>query len=207
MSSSNTPPGMRQQRALERRAAVIEAALLEFLAKGFAATRIEDIAKRAQVAKGSVYLYFSDKEVLFAEAVRSEIMPTARQVHAILDGHDSSPRAAIEQGLGILIERMTTTRAGDVLRLILGESLRFPHLTGFYREEVVRPALQKITLLLQRARDQGLLRLDAVSEFPILLMAPMLALVVAQGIAPRLAVEPTALLRTHLDLIFASPAD
>src|ERR1700716_3376157 len=65
------PPANRAERAAERRAAIVEAALDEFIARGFAATRLDDVAKRAGVAKGTIYLHFTDKEALFQELVRT----------------------------------------------------------------------------------------------------------------------------------------
>src|SRR5437762_6697473 len=61
----------RAERAAERRAAIIEAALEEFIARGFTATRIDDVAKRAGVAKGTIYLHFKDKESMFEELIRT----------------------------------------------------------------------------------------------------------------------------------------
>src|SRR5438105_9068856 len=65
----------RAARAAERRQAIIEAALDEFVARGFAATRLDDVAKRAGVAKGTIYLHFKDKEALFQELIRTALVP------------------------------------------------------------------------------------------------------------------------------------
>ena len=203
MARPSPTGGKRQQKAEERRSRLLESALEEFLANGFAATRVEDVAARAGIAKGTVYLYCRDKEELFAEAVRSEILPTAHQVHAMLEEGSAHPRIAIERALGTLLQRLATTRTGDVMRLILGESLRFPHLTEFYRNEIVFPAIARIRSLLVRSRAEGQLRVDAIAEFPQLLMAPMLFTVLVKGIAPQLATDPSAMLKVHLDSLFA----
>src|SRR5512139_220832 len=65
----------RAERAAERRQAIIEAAMEEFISRGFAATRLDDIAKRAGVAKGTIYLHFKDKESMFEELIRTAIVP------------------------------------------------------------------------------------------------------------------------------------
>lgn len=192
----------RAQRAEQRRRRLLESALEEFLASGFAATRIEDIAARAGIAKGTVYLHCRDKEELFAEAVRSEMIPLASRVHAMLEDGAAPPRAVIEKALGTLLHRLATTRTGDVMRLILGESLRFPHLTEFYRNEIVFPAVMRMRALLERAKAQGTLRSPAIADFPQLVIAPMLLTVVAKGIAPQLAADPAAMLKAHLDCLF-----
>src|SRR5262245_19030548 len=74
-SSRATAPSNRAERAAERRAAIVDAAMQEFIARGFAATRLDDIAKRAGVAKGTIYLHFNDKESMFEELIRTAIVP------------------------------------------------------------------------------------------------------------------------------------
>src|SRR4051812_23244939 len=79
--ASSKPVSSRAERAAERRAAIVEAALDEFVARGFAATRLEDVAKRAGVAKGTIYLHFKDKESMFEELVRTVIVPVVGRLH------------------------------------------------------------------------------------------------------------------------------
>src|SRR5712692_6182177 len=74
-AASLKPPSSRAARAAERRQAIIEAALDEFVARGFAATRLDDVARRAGVAKGTIYLHFKDKEALFQELIRTALVP------------------------------------------------------------------------------------------------------------------------------------
>src|SRR3954470_18864295 len=77
------PASSRATRAAERRAAIVEAAMEEFIARGFAATRLDDIAKRAGVAKGTIYLHFKDKESMFEELVRTVIVPVVTRLTAL----------------------------------------------------------------------------------------------------------------------------
>src|ERR1044072_2458617 len=74
------PASSRATRAAERRDAIVEAAMEEFIARGFAATRLDDIAKRAGVAKGTIYLHFKDKESMFEELVRTVIGPLGNRL-------------------------------------------------------------------------------------------------------------------------------
>src|SRR5512144_2837871 len=76
------PASSRAARAAERRAAIVEAALEEFIARGFAATRLDDIARRAGVAKGTIYLHFKDKESMFEELIRTALVPLIGRLHA-----------------------------------------------------------------------------------------------------------------------------
>ena len=89
---SSKPPSSREQRAANRRQAIVEAALDEFIARGYAATRLDDVAQRAGVAKGTIYLHFKDKEALFQELVRTALVP--------LIGRLAAPPLLRGQGVG-----------------------------------------------------------------------------------------------------------
>lgn len=185
--------------AQERREAVLEAALAEFIAKGFAATRIEDVAHRAGVAKGTVYLHFRDKEDLFAAAVRAEMAPLAAALAARLEDEAAKPKAALEAVLAALLQRVAETRTGDVIRLIMSETIRFPEVTRFYRDEIVFPMMRRVSALLRRAQAAGELRTDATADFPQLVIAPLLLAALARGFdLETVTGPPDAMLKAHL---------
>src|SRR4029079_8281217 len=115
----------RAERAAERRQAIVEAAMEEFIARGFAATRLDDIAKRAGVAKGTIYLHFKDKESMFEEWIRTAIVPLVGRLHAP-PPPSGSIRDAVETFARVFIEEIATTRRGDIVRLIVAEGPRFP---------------------------------------------------------------------------------
>jgi AcrR family transcriptional regulator len=209
MSEKPTRPrGRRELMAEERREAVLEAALAAFIASGFAATRIEDVARRADVAKGTIYLHFKDKEDLFAAAVRAEMAPLAAGLTDLLEDDAAQPKAALEAALTALLQRLTETRTGDVIRLIMSETLRFPEVTRFYRDEIVAPMLGRISTLLKRARAAGELRTPETADFPQLVIAPLLLVALTRGFD----LEPATgsaddLLRVHLRNIFGGTPD
>src|SRR5882724_350279 len=124
-----TPP--LAERQAEKRSAILNAALDEFSASGFAATRLDDVARRAGVAKGTIYLYFRDKETLFQELVRVMVHPL---VGAITTAplQDLPIRAVLEMILEVFVKEILGTRRKDVLRLIIAEGPRFPVLAEFY---------------------------------------------------------------------------
>src|SRR5256885_6088055 len=117
----------RAERAAERRQAIIEAALDEFTARGFAATRLDDIAKRAGVAKGTIYLHFKDKESMFEELIRTAIVPLIGRMHAP-PPIGGSVRDAVEAFAKVFIEEVASTRRGDIVRVIVAEGPRFPEI-------------------------------------------------------------------------------
>src|SRR5829696_794579 len=107
------PSGARARRAAERRDAILAAALDEFSARGFAATRLDDVAKRANVAKGTIYLYFADKEALFQELIRAQLSPVVGGViHA---SHADIPlRVFTKQLIEVFVREVLGTRRKDV---------------------------------------------------------------------------------------------
>src|SRR5215510_94781 len=118
--NSAIPMGTRAQRAAERRDAILAAALDEFAAQGFAAARLDDVAKRAGVTKGTIYLYFADKETLFQELIRAQLSPVVGGViHA---SHADVPvRKFAEQLIEVFAREVLGTRRKDVIRLIITE--------------------------------------------------------------------------------------
>src|ERR1700742_3084022 len=115
----------RAARAAERREAIVEAAMEEFVARGFAATRLDDIAKRAGVAKGTIYLHFKDKESMFEELIRTAIVPLV----GTLTGPPPAGapvRDTIERFALTFIEEVVSTPRADIVRLIVAEGTRFP---------------------------------------------------------------------------------
>src|SRR5262245_62598394 len=107
----------RAERAAERREAIIEAAMDEFIARGFAATRLDDVASRAGVAKGTIYLHFKDKEALFEELIRTAIVPLVSRLAAGPPSFEGSVRDMIEGFVRTFVHEVTTTRRGDIVRL------------------------------------------------------------------------------------------
>ena len=141
VSPKAEPASNRAERAAERREAIIEAAMDEFIARGFAATRLDDVAKRAGVAKGTIYLHFKDKESMFEELIRTAIVPLVNRLVQAAPPAGASVRDMIEGFARTFIHEVTTTRRGDIVRLIVAEGPRFPEIADFYYREVVSKGL------------------------------------------------------------------
>ena len=178
------PASSRAERAAERRAAIIEAALDEFIARGFAATRLDDVAKRAGVAKGTIYLHFTDKEALFQELVRTALVPLiGRLMTAPPAG--GSVRAIARGVRRDLRARGGGTRRGDIVRLIMAEGARFPALAEFYYREVVSRGMAGMRALLELGIARGEIRNEALTRFPQIVVAPAIVAVIWQGLFGR----------------------
>ena len=193
----------RAEQADERRQAILDAALDEFAQSGFAATKIDDVAARAGVAKGTVYLHFADKEALFEAILRHALSPVVAGIGAIPTDGEIRIKLLFEQLALPLMRDIVETRRGDVLRLLVSEGKRFPRLAEFYHSEILVPARAHLRRLLAKAAENGELRNPAIADFPHLIAAPMLMAVIWQGLFQRLdPLDFEALFRTHLDTIF-----
>lgn len=197
-------PSKRLAGATERRAAIVAAGLDEFTAKGFAATRLDDVAKRAGVAKGTIYLHFKDKEALFQELVRTALGPLITRVSNPPVGPEAgSARAAIETLADTFIREVVGTKRGDIPRLIISEGTRFPELADFYYREVIAHGIAGMRKLIEYGIARGEIRHSGLAEFPQLLAAPLLVAVIWQGLFGKHApLDAAAMLRIHLDVIF-----
>jgi AcrR family transcriptional regulator len=192
----------RAARQAERREAILAAALEEFSASGFASTRLDDVAKRAGVAKGTIYLYFRDKESLFQELVRAMLSPLVAKLEAA-PVMDLPARAIAEAIADLFVREIFGTRRQDVIRLIIAEGARFPTLAEFYYHEVIERVVAAVRAVLKHAIDRGELSSDALARFPQLLVAPALVALVWNGLFNRFApLDVRELMRAHIELLF-----
>src|SRR5258705_2057994 len=192
----------RAVRQAERRQAILDAALEEFAGRGFEATRLDDVARRAGIAKGTIYLYFRDKESLFQELVRTMLSPV---VGTLLEPRiaELPVRAVGEAIADLFVREIFGTRRKDVVRLIIAEGPRFPKIAEFYYHEVIERVVPAMRVIMARAAARGELRNDALARFPQLLVAPALMAIVWEGLFGRFApLDVRAVLRAHMELLF-----
>jgi AcrR family transcriptional regulator len=195
------PGNVREAKSAARRQAILDAALEEFSAAGFAAARLDDVAGRAGVAKGTIYLYFADKETLFQELARSMLAPLVGHVENLAKVEVPFPLLA--HGLvDVMVREVLETRRKDVIRLIISEGTRFPALAEFYHREVLSKVFAGLRKVLQRAVERGELRHRALVEFPQLLAAPLLVAVIWNSVFGHLQpLDARAMLKAHLDIL------
>jgi AcrR family transcriptional regulator len=192
----------RAEKSAARREAVLAAALDEFSARGFAATRIDDVARRAGVAKGTIYLYFHDKEALFQELVRTMLVPLVLALEA--PPPDVPIRVLLQAFADLFVRELYGTKRRDVLRLVITEGPRFPKLAEFYYRTVVERAMTALRGLLDRAEKRGELKDDALKRFPQLVIAPGIVAIIWSGLFDRFApLDVAAMLDAHLNILFS----
>jgi len=194
--------GTREARSAARREAILAAALDEFSARGFAATRLDDVAQRAGVAKGTIYLYFRDKESLFQELIRTMLTPLVGTIEAL--GKADLPISALaEHFADLFVREVYETRRKDVIRLMIAEGRRFPNLAEFYYREVLSRIIAAVRALLARAAARGEAPAGLV-DFPQIIAAPGLVAIIWSGLFERFEpLDVRAMMKTHFDLLFA----
>lgn len=203
LCDSADPPRRRRK---EARPQELTAAALElFTERGFAATRLEDIAVRAGVSKGTLYLYFDSKEALFEAVIREGIIPAMNEGRTMLEEHQGSASELLRCLLLGWWELLGESPLGGVPKLMVSEAGNFPKVAAFYRENVIDPGRALLREALQRGMDQGEFRPVDVGMAVDVIFAPILMLAVWRySIGPCCAEEerdPVRFLDTHFDLL------
>jgi AcrR family transcriptional regulator len=191
---------------------LLAAALELFVERGFASTRLEDVARRAGVSKGTLYLYFENKEELFKAVVRDSLVPIigeAEDIIASFDGPSDELMRAIILGWW---QRSGESKTSGIPKLIMSEAGNFPDIACFYREEVIDRGSRMIASMLERAVARGEFRPIDVSAMTQVLIAPMLMLMTwkhSVGPCEQAALDPQTFLNNFLDMALhglAAPA-
>jgi AcrR family transcriptional regulator len=148
--------GCRWRRRKEARPGeIIDAALDLFVEKGFAATKLTDVAARAGVSKGTVYLYFDSKETLFQDMIRETLLPHLEQAELRVDKHEGSS-AELMYGLSAhWRETIMDNKISGIPKLVIAEAGNFPEIARFYVEHVVKRGTALVQRILQRGVDKG----------------------------------------------------
>ncbi|MGC2660633.1 MAG: TetR/AcrR family transcriptional regulator [Bryobacteraceae bacterium] len=189
--------------AAGRDRAILKAALQEFTRSGFAAARMEDIARKAGVAKGTIYLRFKDKEALFEAIVRGEISPLVSSATAPPEPGEPI-RVFLERTIIPLVSEPGRSRRTAVIRLLIGEASRFPKLAEFYYRTIIEPGLAAFGRLAQQAFATGELSTDAALRYPHLLVAPAIVGLLWSGLFDRFCpIDLEDMVRAHFKVLFA----
>ena len=199
-------PVRRERRKQARAGELLDAALALFVEKGFAATRVEEVAARAGVSKGTLFLYFPSKEELFKAVVHEN---AARHLDDALREVSEFTGSSAEL-LREFIRRWWTqyggTAAAGLTKLIMSEAANFPDLARFYQDEVVQPGHRLLHLILQRGVDRGEFRPLDVRHTAHLVVAPLVHLCtwrhsLGACCSAEHELDPLALLAQHADML------
>ncbi|MGU3494598.1 TetR/AcrR family transcriptional regulator [Xanthobacteraceae bacterium A53D] len=173
-----TPRSRRAPDKAARRADILNAALKVFAASGFASARLDDVAKEAGIAKGTLYLYFADKQALFEGLIKENLAPIPAIAGDVISGFPGSTEDLIRALAAMLLARIQTPDVRQVMQLMISEGHRFPDLAAFHYREVVEPGLAAVRAIVARGAARGEIGGEALHRHPQALIAPFLTAVV-----------------------------
>jgi AcrR family transcriptional regulator len=166
----------RERRKQARPGELLDAALDLFVEKGFSAARVDEVAARAGVSKGTLFLYFQSKEDLFKAVVRENIVhqfPKWQEEFVLFQGSSAD---MLRYALLSWWERIGKTRASGIAKLVMSEAQNFPEIAEFYQEEVIQPGNSMIRRILERGMHSGEFRLLDLEQAVHIIVAPMIFL-------------------------------
>lgn len=162
-----------QRRSEERPREICAAALGVFAEKGFAAAKLEEIARRAGISKGTLYLYFPDKAELFRAVVREAVAPNVKAITSSI----GSLEAPIADVIGTLLvgfaEREKRLPVGAVAKIVIGESRNFPELARVWHDEIAAKAISALASIIERAQRRNEIRPGDPRLYAFSLVGPM----------------------------------
>jgi len=190
-----------QRRKEDRPQEITEAAFSVFADKGYASARVEEVARRAGVSKGLLYLYFKTKEELFKAVIKSVVI---RRVDALLLAVEQTELSSEEFIRGPLLDFMKSVPGSPVaivIRLLIAEGQRHPDLVDYYWENVVAKGLSAISGFIQRGVQRGEFRDTAITNQPQLILAPVMLSIVWRILFTKRSLDTDRLIETQIDMI------
>jgi len=164
----------RRRRKAERPQEILEAAFIEFSRHGYAVTTLDRIAERAGVTKGTIYVYFENKEHLFISMVHAVKKPTLDTVRDMFERHEGSTADLLRAQFSFIYQHIVEDkRRREVVRMLIAEAARFPELADRYHEEILSPCLDMLKQAIQRGIDRGEIRKSPIVDSPQVIFAPI----------------------------------
>jgi TetR/AcrR family transcriptional regulator len=196
----------RERRKEARPGELLDAALDLFVEKGFAATRAEEVAARAGVSKGTLFLYFQSKEELFKAVVRENISGRFKEWNEEFAAFEGNSAEMLGYCMNVWWDRVGATKASGITKLMMSEASNFPELASFYQHEVIQPGQTLIRRILQRGIDRGEFKPMDLDYAVYSVIAPMIFLILAKhsaGVCVQNTVDldPKKYIATQLDTL------
>ena len=190
-----------QRRKEERPQEITEAALAAFSEKGYAATRVEEVAKRAGVSKGLLYLYFKTKEELFKAVIRSFVIPRIETMAEGIAESDMSAEEILRGPLAGFMKSLPGSPVSVVVRLMISEGSKHPDLVRFYWDNVASRGIDTLQAIVDRGVKSGEFRRTAVTDMPHLLILPALFSVIFTIVFGKQSIDTDKLIDAHIDIM------
>lgn len=195
-----------RRRKSERPAEIVQAALAVFAERGFAGARLDEIAARAGVSKGALYLYFETKEDLFRAVVRQAIAPNVAVVRELAAAHPGPLAELLRNVTQHIAGVVESTPLGGVVKMVIGEAGNFPELARVWHDELISQALGALAAAIAAAQSRGEIRAGDPRIFALQLIAPLLVVVIWRETFVPVGVEPwdlRAVMGQHVETLLA----
>ena len=190
-----------RRRKEDRPQEITQAAFELFAEKGFAATRVEEVAKRAGVSKGLTYLYFKTKADLFRSVVQSVVIPRIEALTETVRQSELNGEDFLRGPMADFLKALPGSPVSAVIRILIAEGPRYPELVEFYWQNVINPGLTTIRGVLERGVEEGVFRESAATRMPQLLMAPTMMSVIWKLLLPEKELDSDALIDMQIELV------
>ncbi len=192
-----------RRRAVDRPDEILDAALAVFTERGFDAARVDDIAARADISKGAVYLYFESKEALLKGLIEREVAPAAQRLRALSEASGEDPKAALKLLVTLATQLMNDARMFATPKLVLSVAPRFREIAEFYRRRVIDEAIDAIASLHKKGVAAGQFREADSDTVARMVMGPLLVYAMRKHVlgAPDKS-QPMERAAAHLDVLF-----
>jgi AcrR family transcriptional regulator len=202
--SQNTTQARWRRRKQARPQEILEAALAVFAEKGFAAARMDDIASRAGVSKGTIYLYFKSKEAVFKALLRETVGARIGEITSIVHSHEGPASKLLAMALRNFGNFVSTSDRVVLPKIVIAEAGNFPDLARFYREEVIERGLKLLGGIVARGVERGEFRPIPVEHAVRLIIAPLLVIMFWRTTFARFDAKPydyAGLIEAHIETI------
>lgn len=187
-----------------RPAELLAAALDLFVERGYAGTRLDDVASRAGVSKGTLYLYYSSKEELFKAVIREGLVPVYEHGERMVDAHTGSAEDLIRNLLREWWETVGATNLGGIPKLMIAESGNFPDVTRYYFDEIVSRGRKLVARAVHLGIDTGEFRDLPVDQIVRLMLAPVMLMAIWRysfEFCDTARLDPDSYLKLHVDVL------
>jgi AcrR family transcriptional regulator len=201
--SSPSSPKWRR-RADARPAEIVQAAYAVFAEKGFAAARLDEIAKRASISKGALYLYFETKQDIFEAVVKDAVAPNIGAIEAFALGFPAPFEQLIRMMMPRVADLANQSDMGKVIKMVIGESGNFPEIARIWHDDVIAKGIGLLTRVVARAQERGEVRPGDPRQHALSIASPLLVAVLFRETFVPVGAKPfdiPSLMQQHLDTL------
>lgn len=192
-----------QRRKEDRPAEITAAAFATFIEKGYAGTRVEEVAKRAGISKGLLYLYFKTKEELFKSVVKNFVVPRLDELETVIASSELSAEEFLRGPFIGFAYKVSHSPVGKIIRLLVAEGPKHPDLLQFYWDNVVSRGIATIQSVVDKGVQSGEFKRSPITDQPLLFIMPIVFSVIFRLLFAKQDVDTDTLIQTQIEMLLA----